>query len=75
LSARSGTTELFVSPDLKEAIYLGNRAIALRPNPGRIARVFDIGRARPRDQLTTREHPDFLHLRRALFEEIEGMDH
>ena len=64
----SKTTALFVTHDLDEAIYLGNRVVALRPNPGRIAQIFDVNLPRPRNQLATREHPEFLRLRRALFD-------
>ena len=70
-----GLTVLFVTHDLEEAIYLGDRVIALRcdPGPGRpsLARMLDVPIARPRDQLTTKEHPAFLQLRRELFGFIE----
>jgi NitT/TauT family transport system ATP-binding protein len=69
--ATSRTTNIFVTHDLEEAIYLGDRVIALRPNPGRIAEEFEVGIPRPRDQLTTREHPTFLRLRRELFDFIQ----
>jgi NitT/TauT family transport system ATP-binding protein len=64
----SQTTALFVTHDLEEAIYLGDRVIALYPNPGRVAQVFDVSLPRPRNQLETREHPDFLRLRREIFD-------
>jgi len=67
----SGNTVLFVTHDLEEAIYLGDRVVAMRPNPGRIAEVFDIPLPRPRHQLATREDPEFLRLRRALFDFIQ----
>jgi len=70
LIAASGTTVVFVTHDLEEALYLGNRVVALYPNPGRIAQVFDVDLPAPRDQLTTREHPNFLKLRRELFDFI-----
>jgi NitT/TauT family transport system ATP-binding protein len=70
LIAVSKTTVLFVTHDLEEAIYLGDRVVALYPNPGRIAQVFDVDLPSPRDQLTTREHPEFLRLRRELFDFI-----
>jgi ABC-type nitrate/sulfonate/bicarbonate transport system ATPase subunit len=66
----SRTTALFVTHDLEEAIYLGDRVVALYPNPGRIAQVFAVELPRPRHQLTTRESPEFLRLRRALFDFI-----
>ena len=70
LIAVSKTTVVFVTHDLEEAIYLGDRVVALYPNPGRVAQVFDVDLPSPRDQLTTREHPNFLRLRRELFDFI-----
>jgi NitT/TauT family transport system ATP-binding protein len=67
LAADTGATVLFVTHDLEEALYLGDRVVALYSNPGRIARIVDIPLTRPRNQLSTREEPDFLHLRRELF--------
>jgi NitT/TauT family transport system ATP-binding protein len=68
-------TVLFVTHDLEEAIYLGDRVIALQANPGpgrpSLARMIDVRIGRPRDQLTTKEHPEFLRLRRELFAFIE----
>ena len=66
--ADSNVTAFFVTHDLEEAIYLADRVIALEPNPGRIAELIDIPLARPRNQLTTREEPEFLALRRKLFD-------
>jgi NitT/TauT family transport system ATP-binding protein len=71
LVREQGLTVLFVTHDLEEAIYLGDRVVALRadPGPGRpsLARVIDVPIARPRDQLGTKEHPEFLRLRRELY--------
>ena len=61
------TTALFVTHDLEEAIYLGDRVVALHPNPGRVAETLDVGLTRPRNQLTTREDPVFLSHRHRLF--------
>jgi len=66
--ASEKATALFVTHDLEEAIYLGDRVVALYPNPGRVAQIFDVTLPRPRDQLTTRESPEFLSLRRQLFD-------
>jgi len=71
LVAASGATVLFVTHDLEEAIYLGDRVIGLLPHPGRIGIEVDVPLPRPRDQLTTREHPEFLKLRRELFDFIK----
>jgi NitT/TauT family transport system ATP-binding protein len=75
LVAESGTTVLFITHDLEEAIYLGDRVIALRTAPAAhessLARSFDVSLPRPRDQLTTREQPRFLELRREAFDFIQ----
>ena len=41
------------------------------PHPGRIGIDRAVDLPRPRDQLTTREDPEFLHLRRELFDFIK----
>ena len=73
-----GLTVLFVTHDLEEALYLGDRVIALQahPGPGRpsVAKTIDVQIPRPRDQLTTKEHPRVLALRRELFAVI-GQGH
>lgn len=70
-----GTTVLFITHDLEEAIYLGDRVIALRANPGHslssLAQSIAVPLSRPRDQLSTREDPEFLRLRRELFDFIQ----
>ena len=71
LVREKGLTVLFVTHDLEEAIYLGDRVVALRSNPTperpSLARVIDVPIAHPRNQLATKEHPDFLRLRRELY--------
>jgi len=74
LAREAGATVVFVTHDLEEAIYLGDRVIAMRPNPGRIADTFEVALPRPRDQLGTREQPEFLRLRRELFAFIQGSE-
>jgi NitT/TauT family transport system ATP-binding protein len=67
LSAESGTTVVFVTHDLEEAIYLGDRVLAMESHPGRIGEVVEIDLPRPRNQLTTREDARFLAYRHRLF--------
>lgn len=71
--AERGATVLFVTHDLDEALYLGDRVVVLDANPGRIARMVDIPLPRPRNQLSTREDPEFLRLRRELFTAMQEM--
>jgi len=74
LVGASGATVLFVTHDLEEAIYLGDRVIGLLPHPGRIGIELAVNLPRPRDQLTTREDPEFLRLRRELFDFIKASE-
>jgi len=67
LAKEQRVTVVFITHDLEEAIYLGDRVVALAPNPGRVAETIDVGLARPRNQLTTREDPVFLAHRHRLF--------
>jgi NitT/TauT family transport system ATP-binding protein len=70
----SEATVIFVTHDLEEAIYLGDRVIGLLPHPGRIGIELDIDLPRPRDQLRTRENPQFLRQRRQLFDFIKASE-
>jgi NitT/TauT family transport system ATP-binding protein len=72
--ADSGATAFFVTHDLEEAIYLGDRVIAMKANPGRINETFEVDLPRPRDQLSTPEMPEFLRLRRELFDFIKDAE-
>jgi NitT/TauT family transport system ATP-binding protein len=70
----SGTTVLFITHDLEEAISLADTVIALRAQPGErpsLAQTLHVGLPRPRDQLTTREDPEFLRLRRLAFDQLQ----
>jgi len=74
LVREAGTTVLFITHDLEEAIYLGDTVLALRANPGEassLARSFEVGLPRPRNQLTTREDSEFLRLRRLAFDYLQ----
>ena len=67
LAGEHHITVIFITHDLEEAIYLGDRVVALAANPGRVVETLAVGLARPRDQLTTREDPLFLAHRHRLF--------
>ncbi len=71
LVREQGLTVLFVTHDLEEAIYLSDRVIALRTGPTAdkpsLAAMVDVKIPRPRDQLMTKENPEFLRLRRELY--------
>jgi NitT/TauT family transport system ATP-binding protein len=71
LVREEGLTVMFVTHDLEEALYLGDRVIALRSNPTAalpsLAALIEVPLPQPRDQLSTKEHPEFLRLRRELY--------
>jgi NitT/TauT family transport system ATP-binding protein len=67
-------TIFFVTHDLEEAIYLGDRVIGLRPHPGRVDLEIKVDLPRPRDQVTTRESPEFLRLRHKLYDFIHASE-
>jgi len=72
LALESGTTVVFITHDLEEAIFLGDTVIVLAANPGRIAEQIDVDIPRPRAQLETRENPQFLSTRHRLFGLLQG---
>jgi len=72
--AATGATVFFVTHDLEEAVYLGNRVIGLLPHPGRVASDVPVALPHPRNQLTTREDPEFARLRRHLFDFITASE-
>ena len=74
IAATTGATILFVTHDLEEAIYVGDRVIGLAPHPGRIGIELAVPLPRPRDQIATREDPEFLALRRALYDFIKNAE-
>ena len=74
IARETGATIFFVTHDLEEAIYLGDRVIGLLPNPGRIGMELRVGLPRPRDQIATRESAEFLKLRRELYAFIKGAE-
>ena len=71
LAREEARTVLFVTHDLEEAIYLGDRVIALAANPGRIAEIVEIDLPQPRRQLDTREDRRFLEYRHRLYKHLE----
>ena len=61
---------VFITHDLEEAIYLGDRVVVLGGSPASIKESIEIDLPRPRNQLTTREDRRFLDYRHRLFETL-----
>jgi NitT/TauT family transport system ATP-binding protein len=67
---QTGATIIFITHDVEEAVYLGDRVIALGGIPGRIIEVLDVDLPRPRHQIETKEMPEFLRLRHEAYESV-----
>jgi NitT/TauT family transport system ATP-binding protein len=63
IQAETATSFIFITHDIDEAVYLGDRCAVITGSPGRIAQSFAIDLPRPRNQVLTRQTPDFLSLR------------
>ncbi len=63
---------VFITHDIEEAVYLGNRVAVLRGAPGTIADIVEVDIPFPRDQIATRELPAFLRLRHQIHDAIGG---
>jgi NitT/TauT family transport system ATP-binding protein len=67
-----GVTGLFITHDIDEAILLGDRIIAMRANPGRIACHIEVPIPRPRTALGVRAHARYPDLRREVWHALRA---
>ncbi|GER23191.1 ABC transporter [Zafaria cholistanensis] len=68
---RLGVTVLFVTHDIDESVYLGQRVLVLSSAPTFIMEEVRIGLPDERDQLSTRALPEFARLRTQVYELIQ----
>ncbi|MFF7981968.1 ABC transporter ATP-binding protein [Streptomyces sp. NPDC007901] len=67
------TTIVFVTHDIDESVYVGDRVVVLSPGPGaRVVRDLPVTLPRERDQLTTRSSPAFVALRTEVGRAVRG---
>jgi NitT/TauT family transport system ATP-binding protein len=66
-----GVTILFVTHDIDESVYLGERVIILSSSPTVIQEDIIINLPQERDQLNTRALPRFTELRHHVYEQIQ----
>jgi NitT/TauT family transport system ATP-binding protein len=64
-------TVLFVTHDIDESVYLGERVIILSSSPTVIQEDIQIDLPADRDQLNTRSLPRFTELRHHVYEQIQ----
>jgi NitT/TauT family transport system ATP-binding protein len=58
-----GITILFVTHDIDESVYLSDRVVVLTHSPTEVKEVVQVDLPKPRDQIETKELPEFAHLR------------
>ncbi|ADG73204.1 ABC transporter related protein [Cellulomonas flavigena DSM 20109] len=66
-----GVTVLFVTHDIDESVYLGERVLMLSSSPTVVQEDLRIDLPDERDQLTTRALPRFTELRTHVYEQIQ----
>jgi NitT/TauT family transport system ATP-binding protein len=68
---RTGVTIVFVTHDIDEAVYLGQRVLVLSSSPTVVQEDLTVDLPGERDQLTTRSDPRFTQLRTHVYAQIQ----
>jgi NitT/TauT family transport system ATP-binding protein len=63
-------TAIFITHDIKEAVYLADRVVAFSARPGRVRQIYEIDLPRPRP-LSIKREPHFLAYEDAIWGCIE----
>lgn len=72
IQVSTGATIVFITHDVDEAIYLGDRVVLLAGSPGRIASEIYPALPASRDQISTKEMPEYLQARHELLHLLHG---
>ncbi len=71
--AETGSTVVFVTHSISEAVFLSTRVVVMSPRPGRVAGIVEIDLPQPRgDQ--TREEPRFFELVTEVRERLHSVE-
>ena len=73
ICADTGTTVVFVTHSIPEAVYLADRVVVMSPRPGRITAIVDVNLGRDRTELT-REATDFFDKVTEVREALRGVE-
>ncbi len=71
--SQTGTTIVFVTHSIPEAVFISTRVVVMSPRPGRIADVIDIDLPQPRDE-DTRESDRFYEKLTEVREALRGVE-
>jgi NitT/TauT family transport system ATP-binding protein len=66
-----GVTILFVTHDIDESVYLADRIVVLTPSPTEVRETLSVDLPHPRDQVDTKELPEFARLRAHVYRLIK----
>ena len=69
-----GMTIVFVTHDIDEAVYVGNRIVVLSPSPCEVKAEISVPLPAVRSQMETRRDPAFIGLRTEVFQLATGGD-
>jgi NitT/TauT family transport system ATP-binding protein len=69
----TGTTIVFVTHSIPEAVFMSSRVVVMSPRPGRIASVIDVDLPRPRDE-ETRESDRYFEVVTQVREALRGRE-
>lgn len=67
-----GITLLLVTHDIEESVYMADRVIVLSSPPSSVREILTVELPRPRDQVTTKELPEFSHLRGHVYRTVRA---
>jgi len=70
---QTGTTVVFVTHSIPEAVFLSSRVVVMSARPGRITNIVDVDLPRPRNE-DTRESPRYFELVTAVREALRHRD-
>jgi NitT/TauT family transport system ATP-binding protein len=68
---RYDVTIVFVTHDIDESVYLSDRIVVLTPSPTTVKEILDVELPKPRDQVETKELPEFARLRAHVYRLIK----
>jgi NitT/TauT family transport system ATP-binding protein len=66
-------TIVLITHDIDESVYVGDRVVVLSKAPAHVVGDLKVELPSPRDQISSREHPDFVHLRAEVGRLVRGV--
>jgi NitT/TauT family transport system ATP-binding protein len=72
LKNHMGITVVLVTHDIDEAVYLADRVLVLGKHPTQVIDLVDVDLGHERDQISTKENPEFATLRSRVYRGIRG---